>query len=145
MGRVDNEFRIIVEHWGWDVRQLRAPAGPCPRRPMPSARPAWATAQAPQTDPLTPCRLRPELTLVITDSAAVGFPLAWARGPDPQCGRRVSIRPQPKMAPRGEVMALGPSWWGGSSDQCPSPPATCPRPPVACHKPFRPMARGPRG
>ena len=40
----------------------------------------------------------------------VGFPLGGAREPDPLCGRRVSIRPQPTRAPRSEVMALGPSW-----------------------------------
>ena len=115
MGRADNEFHLIREHWGWDVRPLRATAGPCPRRPMPAPKPAGALAPTPRTDPLTPCRLRPELTLVVmaAGSALVGFPSAWARGPDPQCGRRLSIRPQPKRAPRGEVMALGPSRWGG--------------------------------
>ena len=40
----------------------------------------------------------------------VGFSLGWAQEPDPLCGRRVSICPQPTRAPRGEVMALGPSW-----------------------------------
>ena len=44
--------------------------------------------------------------------AAVVFPLGWARGRDPLCGRLVSIRPQPTSAPHSEVMALGPSsWW----------------------------------
>ena len=35
-------------------------------------------------------------------------PLGRPRGPDPQPGRRVSIRPQPTRAPQDEVMALGP-------------------------------------
>ena len=111
MGRADSNFRLTGEHWGWDVRQLRATAGPRLRRPIPAPRPAGAPAPMPQTDPLTPCRLRLELPLVVmaADAAPVGFPLRWARGSDPQCGRRVSVRPQPKRAPRGEVMALGPS------------------------------------
>ena len=45
----------------------------------------------------------------------MGFPLGWAWEPDPLCGRMVSIRPQPKRAPRSEVMALGPSRRGHSA------------------------------
>ena len=53
------------------------------------------------------------MVVVAAVPALVGFPLGWAREPDPLCGRRVSIRPQPTRAPRGEVMALGPFRWGG--------------------------------
>ena len=35
-------------------------------------------------------------------------PLGGAQDPDPQPGRRVSLRPQPRRAPREEAMALGP-------------------------------------
>ena len=54
------------------------------------------------------------MVVVAADTAPAGFPLGWAQEPDPQCGRRVSIRSQPKRAPRGEVMALGPFRVGGS-------------------------------
>ena len=112
LGLVDSQWRLTRERWGWDVRQLRATIGSCPRRQLPAPGPVGAPAPAPQTDPLTPYRLRPELGLVVmaADSAPVGFPLGWNRGPDPQCGRRVSI--QPKRAACGEVMALGPTRWG---------------------------------
>ena len=45
--------------------------------------------------------------------APVDFPPGRAQEPDPLCGRRVSIRPQPTRAPGGEVMALNPSGGGG--------------------------------
>ena len=35
-------------------------------------------------------------------------PLGGPQDPDPQPGRRVSLRPQPRRAPREEAMALGP-------------------------------------
>ena len=106
------------------MRQLRATVGPCPCPcpcpPLPAPILAKAPAPAPRTDPprpLTPSRLRPGLTQVVmaAGSAPVGSPTGWAQGSDPQCGSRVSIRPQPKRAPRGEVMALGPSRWVGSA------------------------------
>ena len=39
-------------------------------------------------------------------------PSGWPEAPDPLPGRRVSIRPQPRRAPRGAVMALSPSQAG---------------------------------
>ena len=115
MGRADSEFRLTKEHWGWDVRQPRATAGPRPRPTMPAPRLAKALAPAPQTGSPAPLRLRQGLPLVVeaADSAPVGSPSGWARGPDPRCGKRESMRPQPKRAPRCEVMARGPSRWGG--------------------------------
>ena len=62
------------------------------------------------------------MVVVAAGSAPVGSPPGWARSPDPQCGRRVCIRPQPMRAPRGEVMALGPSWRVGSARAVAGPP-----------------------
>ena len=85
-----------------------------PRRPTPTPTAEEAKEPTPRGGPLAPYRLRPGLVIVVAaaDLAPLGFPLGWAREPDPLCCRRLSIRPQPTRAPRGEVMALGPSRWG---------------------------------
>ena len=117
LGRAGSEFSLTGEHWPWDVRQLRATAGPCPRPAVPAPGPAETPATAPWTDPppLDSIPLRPGLTLVVTaaGSAPVCSPSGCARSLDPRYGRRVSIRPQPKRAPRGEVSARGPTPAGG--------------------------------
>ena len=101
---------------GW--AQAEGGSGPEPRPPMRAPRPTEAPATAPRTPPPpTPSRLRPGLTVVVmaAGSPSVACPTGWAWIPDPQCGKRVSICPQPTRAPRSEVMALGPSWrWAPS-------------------------------
>ena len=111
-GRADSECRLPEERRGWVAQRLGATASP--RRPTPAPRPEEAQDPTPRAGLLAPCRLRPGLVMVVVavDPALVGFPLGWAREPDPLCGRRVPIRPQPTRAPHGEEMALGPSRWG---------------------------------
>ena len=63
--------------------------------------------------PLRPYRSRPGLVVVVMAavSAPATRPSGRPQGPDLP-GRRVSIRPQPTRASRGEVMALSPTWGG---------------------------------
>ena len=59
-------------------------------------------------------RLGPVVVVMAAVPAPATPPSGRPQGPEPLPGRRVSIRPQPMRAPRGEVMALNPTrGWGG--------------------------------
>ena len=112
-GQVVSERRLTGKPLGWHAQRLWAVA--CPRGP--TAAPAAPRHEdveraAPRANSLATRRLRSRLVVVVVMAAVpapVDFPIGWAQEPDPPCGRRLSIRPQPTRAPCGEVVALGPS------------------------------------
>ena len=102
-GRADSEHRLTGERQWWDAPCLGAAARPRRRAPAQAApRQEAADGAAPQAGSHAPCRVHPGPVIVVIAAlpAPVGSPLGWAPEPDPLCGRRVSIRPQPRRAPR---------------------------------------------
>ena len=83
-----------------------------------AAFPRWLTGARVVTRWGVATRQHPAAPLTVTPGArgggngsgsSTGDPTAGRpQGPDPLPGRRVSIRPQPTRAPRGEAMAVNP-------------------------------------
>ena len=125
---------LTGKRWGRGAHQLKEPEGPRPDvltlTPDPTEAlavalglhaaadtrwltVAWVvTCEGVATRPRSIAPYRPHPAPVTVGTAAVlapaTTPLGRPQGPDPRPGRRVSIRPQPTRAPRGEAMDLGP-------------------------------------